>query len=85
MNVPARMEDRPALRADGTVVASGLVWMAVHGNLCLALRHRSNVGPSRALVERFVRALGDKLVENGVLTADELAQAQRLEIEEAGR
>jgi len=49
------------------------------------LRHPSNVGASRALVEHFVRELGQNLVDNGVLTADELRQAQRVEIEETAR
>lgn len=84
MEPPVGMEHRPGLRAEWPVTAPGLIWMAVHGNLCLALRHRSNVGPSRALMVTFVRALGQNLVENGVLTPDELRQAQRLEIDETG-
>jgi len=85
MKPPIGMAHRPALRAEWPVTAPGLVWMAIHGNLCLALRHPSNLGSSRALMEQFVRALGENLVENGVLTPDELAQAQRLEIEEGRR
>ncbi len=85
VQLPIGMEHRPGLRAEWPVTAPGIIWMAIHGNLCLALRHAGNRGSSRAMVERFVRALGDNLVENGVLTAEELAQAQRVEIEEARR
>jgi hypothetical protein len=52
------------------------------GNLCLALRHPANRGPSRQLIEEFVRELGQNLVDNGVLTATELAEAQRVERED---
>src|SRR5574341_1216905 len=60
--------------------------MAIHGYLCLALRHPGFQGaeahPSRAIAEDFVAAIGDKLVEVGLLTPDELAQAQQVEAEE---
>jgi len=82
--LPPGFEERPALRAEWPVIAPGLIWMAVHGNLCLALRHPSNTGPSRQIVIRFVRALGHRLVTHGVLTAEELRVAQRVEIDEAG-
>lgn len=56
------------------------VWMAVHGNLCLALRHPQNTGPSRVHgIEGFVCHLGKLLVEHGILTAEELAQAENFE------
>lgn len=59
-----------------------LMWMAVHGNLCLALRHPGNQGSSRALVEAFVYQIGARLVEEGLLSAQELREAEQLEAEE---
>lgn len=66
------------------VHAELFVWSAVHGNLCLALRHPSNRGPSRHYVETFVRALGQRLVEEGLLSAEELQQSEQLERQEGG-
>jgi hypothetical protein len=79
------MEHRPALRQDLTVIASGITWMAVHGNLCLALRHPKNTGPSRQLIDDFLLQLGGYLVDAGVLTAEELAEAEGLEATERRR
>ena len=56
-----------------------LTWMAVHGVLCLGLRHPEMNGPSRRIVEDFVRQLGQALVANGLLTAQELREAEHLE------
>lgn len=71
-------------KIDLPVHAELWVWMAVHGNLCLALRHPSNRGPSTRAVETFVRALGARLVEEGLLTEDELRDAEKLERQEGG-
>lgn len=71
-----RTGDRVAWTAPLTIAAPGLTWMSVHGNLCLALRHPLNRGASRDLVERFLLELGGKLVDAGVLTPEELAQAE---------
>lgn len=59
------------------------VWLAVHGNLCLGLRHPSNLGPSRRYIEQFVKQLGARLVQEGFLTAEELQHAEHLERQEA--
>lgn len=59
-----------------------LTWLAVHGNLCLALRHPRNVGASRPFVVKFVKDLGKKLVEWGAITEEQLKYAERIEIEE---
>jgi len=59
------------------------VWLGIHGYLCLALRHPGvQTRPSHHLVQAFVDDLGDSLVESGMLTPDELAQARRVELEE---
>lgn len=66
----------------GTVSASLLTWITVHGNLCLALRHPQNRGPSRKLAVEFTKALGKALVEWGALTPEQLKEAEKLEAEE---
>jgi hypothetical protein len=58
-----------------------LSWMAVHGNLCLALRHPANDGLSRDLVRQFRDRLGRMLVEAGMLTREQLLEATALERE----
>lgn len=65
---------------DGTL----LDWMTVHGNLCLALRHPQNKGESRALVVSMVYKLGTLLIKEGILTAEEMNMATRLEQEKYG-
>jgi hypothetical protein len=48
--------------------------LAMHGHLCLALRHPGTRDhPLRPAVVRAVRRLGDLLVARGALTATELA------------
>jgi len=79
-NDPERAED--LARITTTMTAPLLTWLAVHGNLCLALRHPDNRGASRTWVIAFVKALGQHLVSLDVLTADELAAAEKLEAEE---
>jgi hypothetical protein len=60
-----------------TVDATLLDWMAVHGNLCLALRHPQNQGESRALLVSMIHKLGRLLVDEGILTAEEMNRAAR--------
>ena len=67
------------------VEESLFVWMAIHGNLCLALRHPENRGLSARYMEDFVRKLGRLLVEKGVMTQAELDQAWALELQERTR
>jgi len=70
---------RPAVTEPHSVEVNGLMWIAIHGNLQLALRHPHNTGPSRTLVLAFVLELGDRLVEWGVLTAEELQLSRLME------
>jgi len=79
-NNPGRAEE--LARTTMTVTAPQLTWLAVHGNLCLALRHPDNRGASRPWVLAFVKALGQHLVDAGVLTDAELRVAEKLEAEE---
>jgi len=59
-----------------------LAVMALHGNLCLALRHPKNQGQSRQIIQDFITVLGNHLVALGGLTSDELAKAEHIEAEE---
>lgn len=68
-------------RERGSVSAELIVWAAVHGSLQLALRHPLHIGASRTMVETFVKDLGLWLVEQGLLTPDMLAEADRRERE----
>jgi hypothetical protein len=65
--------------------ATLLDFVAVHGNLCLALRHPENTGDSRAMVISMIHRLGKLLVEGGILTQAELDFASRVEQEEFGQ
>jgi len=67
------------------VIANYLTWLAVHGNLCLALRHPENRGASRRYVVDFVKGLGKMLVAAGVMTEAQMKAAWRLEVEEGSR
>lgn len=71
------------LERDIPLRANYLTLMAIHGSLCLALRHPQNQGPSRPLVVEFVKSLGELLVHVEALTPEQLAEAQRLEAEAA--
>jgi hypothetical protein len=59
--------------------------MAVHGALCLALRHPQFKGRSRQFVVDFTKSLGEWLVHAGALTPDQLVAAQQLEAEEGSK
>lgn len=59
-----------------------ITMMAVHGSLCLALRHPQHRGRSRQFVVAFTKSLGEWLVHCGVLTPEQLVQALQLEAEE---
>jgi hypothetical protein len=77
-SLPPRTVAEALVRAY-TLIAPGIAWMAVHGNLCLALRHPGNRGPSTAFVVDFRDALGLRLVDWHILTPEQLAAAQQEE------
>lgn len=56
------------------VQASVLTWVAIIGNLQLALRHPGNAGASSNSVRHFAKALLLKLCNEGLIT-EEAAQA----------
>jgi len=70
------------VRTKTSVTADLLTWLTIHGNLCLALRHPQNRGPSRQFVVNFVKRLGQMLVTSGAITEEELKAAEKLEAEE---
>lgn len=67
-----------------TVEASLLAWLAVHGNLCLALRHPENKDSSRAMIVEMVETLRELIVAGGLLTKEEMDAATRVEQEQHG-
>lgn len=73
---PAKVE---ALKVNQPVIADRLTWLAVHGSICLALRHPDYQGPTRQMMLEFVHQLGRGLVEWECLTAEELAWIERTE------
>jgi len=76
-------EAKKQINTYNSITTNQLTWLAVHGNICLALRHPQNIGASRPLVEKFVKELGKKLVEWRVVTQEELEAAEKLEREES--
>lgn len=65
------------------VDADLLTWMAIHGFLCLALRHPKTKGHSmRPTVLDVIRRLEEELVREGVLDPKIVAEIHRVEAEE---
>lgn len=62
-----------------TIDANLLQSMAVHGALCMALRHPHFKGHSRQLVVDFTKSLGEFLVQAEALTPEQLRKAMKLE------
>jgi hypothetical protein len=70
---------------DMGIAAPALVWLALHGYLCLALRHPGTADlHTRPLMEQFVAQLGADLVDRGILLPEELAEIEDLEVRVAG-
>lgn len=62
-----------------------IVVLALHGHLCLALRHPENTGGSRTLIEELVEDLEAQLVAIGALTPAEVTDIHRVEAAAAPR
>lgn len=77
MEIPKIPEKKLALIIP--VHAEAISWMAVIGNVVLALRHPKNVGPSRQVARDFCRALVTKLQEEGVFT-EEIAREYYMDL-----
>ena len=71
--------NRENFAVDQPIIAERLVWLGVHGALCLALRHPQFNTATAGMVRQFVHQLGDGLVDWGILTPDELDYLQRTE------
>jgi hypothetical protein len=67
------------------VIAEALTWMTVLGSIQLALRHPENQGPSAKIARQFARQLADKLLEEGILSTEEIALMLRDEMRSANR
>lgn len=73
---PAFWRQRVTLNLDA------LTLLAIHGSLCLALRHPQNKGESRHIVVSFVKQIGQHMVNLGILSSEQLRQIERIEAEE---
>lgn len=68
---------------EATIEAELLTWMAVHGNICLALRHPENRSQFvRPRMIRLVKEIGAMLVERGFMTQAELDGAMKYEMQQ---
>lgn len=54
-------------------------WMAIHGNLSLALRHPKNYGPSRALVETILKILEGVFIERDFADEEDIDHIHKTE------
>ena len=62
------------------VIADGLCWMTVLGCIQLALRHPQYTGPSSHIAKQFAEQIAAKLLLEGVISEDEMAQMLREEM-----
>jgi hypothetical protein len=76
---------RELLEARVSIELSLLDMLVLHGCLCLALRHPAYTGASRAWAEVLRDYFGEALVDAAVLTPEQLAEANALEVKEAPR
>lgn len=63
------------LKKEVPVHLSLIALLAIHGNLCLALRHPENNGASARIAAQVMHSIGIRLVEEGVLSEEELQGA----------
>lgn len=56
-----------------------LEWMAIHGNVCLGLRHPKNTGPSRMCAEKFLSVIEDALLMTGVFNTKMIQEIHKVE------
>lgn len=74
-----RLANHELIRAPLTVELPLFCWLAVHGNLLLALRHPENAG--RTMVEDVVAMLEGAFLDSGLLTEDMVTAMHRQEEE----
>lgn len=63
----------PNWNKDITITLPAFQWLGIHGNTCLGLRHPENKGPSRALVISFLIKLEGMLLEESLLTPEDIS------------
>jgi hypothetical protein len=69
-----------------TFLFNSLNLMALHGFLCLALRHPGTKDHAcRPAIVGIVKEIGMILVDLGALTPDALMEVQRVEVEEGSK
>ena len=61
-----RMDER------AMIMFSARVWLCIYTNLCLALRHPENEGPSRSMVEAACKVVGEVLLDMKVIEQSDL-------------
>jgi len=62
---------------------SALHLIAVHGNVCLGLRHPKNTGPNRKLAIEFLNYAEAKLKDAGIIDDDDIKRIHKLEQKES--
>src|SRR5919109_563783 len=83
--MPHRVDDAAFWQQDIALHVPLYVALAMHGHLCLALRHPgTREHESRPMAVRAVKRLGQLMVHVGALTAEELAAIEQIEAEEGG-
>jgi hypothetical protein len=70
----------PVLRQKLTIEAEPAVWLAVLGQIDLALRHPKNDGAAARVAERFGDALRDKLLVENVISKEVYAMSLREQV-----
>ncbi len=76
--------DPDLLRERATVELPMITWLAIHGNLCLALRHPNNAGPSRLKIIEAIQVLSGIIIAAGVMTQQEMDEANKFERQSGG-
>jgi len=83
--MPHPFEDHALWQQDIELHVPLYVAMAMHGFLCLALRHPGTCdNKSRPMAVRAVKRLGSLMVAQAALTAEELADIEHTEAEAGG-
>lgn len=74
-----REKGRDFLEQEITIplIISRIGLLAMHGSLCLALRHPQFKGESRQLVVSTTRQIGRYLVENGICSPEIIEEAEK--------
>jgi hypothetical protein len=57
--------------------------LAIHGNVCLGLRHPKNTGPNRQLAIEFINYAESKLKAAGIINDKDIKRIHKLEQKES--